>query len=63
MRALLRLRKILASHKELARKLNEFERKLGAHDAKFQIVFDAIRRLMEPLPAAENRRRIGFRQD
>src|SRR5947209_4830694 len=40
MRAFVRLREILASHKDLARKLEELERKLGEHDQKFQIVFE-----------------------
>lgn len=59
MRAFVRLREILATHKELARKLDELEKKLGEHDQKFQVVFEAIRQLMTP-PAATKRRRIGF---
>lgn len=51
MRAFVRLRQILASHAVLARKLAELERK---YDAKFKIVFDAIRELMEP-PAKKRR--------
>ncbi len=60
MRAFGRLRQILATHADLARKLHQLERKLGEHDEKFQIVFDAIRRLMSP-PIPKNKRRIGFR--
>ena len=59
MRAFVRLREILATHKELARKLEEIEKRLGEHDEKFQIVFEAIRQLMTP-PAATKKRRIGF---
>ena len=59
MRAFVRLREILATHKDLARKLDEHERKLGKHDEQFQVVFEAIRQLMAPPPAAK-RRRIGF---
>jgi hypothetical protein len=44
-RAFVRLRQILATHKDLAHKLEELERKLGQHDEKFRIVFDAIRQL------------------
>jgi hypothetical protein len=44
MRAFVRLRKILATYKELARKLEELEKK---YDAQFRVVFDAIRRLMK----------------
>ena len=56
MRAFVKLREMLASHKDLALKLAEMEKK---YDAQFKIVFDAIRELMtppEPKP-----RRIGFR--
>lgn len=45
MRAFVRLRGILASHKELAHKLNELESK---YDQQFKVVFEAIRRLMLP---------------
>lgn len=48
MRAFVRLRQILATHKDLVRKLEQLERKLGEHDEKFQIVFEAIRQLMAP---------------
>jgi hypothetical protein len=56
MRAFVRLRAILATHADLARKLATLEKK---YDAQFRVVFDAIRDLMRPPPAA--RRRIGFR--
>lgn len=55
MRAFVRLRQLLASHADLARKLNELERK---YDTQFKVVFDAIRKLMtEP---QRPKRRIGF---
>jgi len=55
MRAFVRLREILATHKDLARKLAALE---GKYDQQFKIVFDAIRKLMtEPEP---KRRPIGF---
>ena len=44
-RAFVKLREMLASHKDLARKLKEMEKK---YDAQFKIVFDAIRQLMSP---------------
>ncbi len=53
MRAFIRLRHILASHKELARRLDELEKK---YDAQFKVVFDAIRQLMSP----SEPKRIGF---
>ncbi len=45
MRAFVRLRQMLASDAELARKLDALEKK---YDAKFKMVFDAIRQLMTP---------------
>jgi hypothetical protein len=63
MRAFVRLREIMATHKDLARKLDELERKLGEHDRQFQVVFEAIHRLMAPLPEPEKKRRIGFGRD
>ena len=55
MRAFVRLRRMLASHADLARKLESLEKK---YDSQFKVVFDAIRQLMtqaEPL-----RKKIGF---
>jgi hypothetical protein len=63
MRAFVRLRQILATHKDLARKLDELERKLGEHDEHFRVVFEAIRQLMAPPADAEKKRRIGFARD
>jgi phage regulator Rha-like protein len=56
MRAFVKLREILSSHKELAAKIEELEQK---YDEQFQAVFDAIYELMEPSVKVE-RRRIGF---
>ncbi len=55
MRAFVRLRRILASHAQLARKLDALEKK---YDAQFKVVFDAIRELMTP--TQPYRRPIGF---
>ena len=55
MRAFVRLRQILASNAQLARKLEALEKK---YDAQFKVVFDAIRQLMAP--AEPSRRKIGF---
>lgn len=56
MRTFVRLRRILASHADLARKLNELE---SRYDEQFRVVFDAIRELMEP-PPPPPKRPIGF---
>jgi phage regulator Rha-like protein len=58
MRAFIRLRQMLASHVELARKLDALEKK---YDAQFKQVFEAIRRLMAP--PEPKRRTIGFRKE
>ena len=55
MRVFVRLREILATHKNLANKLEKLERK---YDAQFKVVFDAIRQLMAP--AEPKKRKIGF---
>ncbi|MBI3181283.1 MAG: ORF6N domain-containing protein [Myxococcales bacterium] len=55
MRAFVRLREMLASNHELARKFAAFEKR---YDAQFRVVFEAIRQLMEPPETP--RRRIGF---
>ena len=54
-RAFVRLRRILASHAALARKLDALEKK---YDAQFKVVFDAIRELMKP--PESKKRPIGF---
>ncbi len=63
MRAFVRLREILASHKELARKLDELERKWSEHDQKFALVFEAIRQLMLPPPEPEKKEKFGFARE
>ena len=55
MRAFVRLRKMLASNAELAKKLDALEKK---YDVQFRAVFEAIRQLMAP--REPKRRRIGF---
>ena len=55
MRAFVRLRRMLASHADLARKLEALEKK---YDAQFRVVFEAIRELMEP--PEPPKKRIGF---
>lgn len=55
MRTFVRLRQILASNAQLARRLDGLEKK---YDAQFKVVFDAIRQLMAP--PEPKKRRIGF---
>jgi len=56
MRAFVQMRRALIEHEELATKLDALEKK---YDERFEVVFDAIRQLMSPPPAGENRQ-IGF---
>jgi hypothetical protein len=55
MRTFVRLRQLLATNVELARKLEALEKK---YDAQFKVVFDAIRQLMRP--PEPKKRKIGF---
>jgi hypothetical protein len=61
MRAFVNLRKILSTHKELAQKLAELERKVESHDTEIHAIFDAIRQLMKS--PEKTKRRIGFSKD
>jgi hypothetical protein len=54
-RAFIYLRQMISEHAELARRIDELEEN---YDGKFQIVFDAIRDLIQP-PAKE-KKRIGY---
>lgn len=58
MRVFVRLREMMAAHKELAFKLIELEERVEGHDEKIQSIFEAIRQLMTP-PERE-RKKIGF---
>ena len=58
MRAFVRLRAMVSSVQDLARKLDALEKR---YDAQFKVVFDAIRKLMEPPEGSK--KRIGFRTE
>lgn len=58
-RAFVRLRQYLATHKDLARKLKNVERTQHEHSAHIQEIYDYIQRLLEPAPEPP-KRRIGF---
>jgi len=57
-RAFIRLRQLVGSHKEMASKLAELERKVASHDGNIKALFEAIRQLTAP--PAKPSRRIGF---
>lgn len=48
MRAFVKLREILLTHKELAKRLEELERKYQLHETDIQVIFEAIKQLLEP---------------
>ncbi|WP_035058390.1 ORF6N domain-containing protein [Desulfuromonas sp. TF] len=55
-RAFVKLREMITSNTEIARRLDELEQK---YDAQFRVVFDAIRQMM--MPEGKGRKEIGFR--
>ena len=61
MRVFVRLKEMIATHKELAHKLTLLEKRMGEKDEEIQTVFQLIRKLMAPPPApAKPKGRIGF---
>ena len=48
MRAFVKLREVLLTHKDLAQKLEELERKYQLHESDIQVIFEAIKKLLEP---------------
>jgi hypothetical protein len=58
MRVFVKLREIMATHKELAFKLVELEERIEGHDEQIQSIFEAIRQLM--IPPDPPRKKIGF---
>ncbi len=57
-RAFVKLREMLRTHKELARKLAELEKRIEGHDEEIIVLFEAIRQLMES--PEKTTKRIGF---
>jgi phage regulator Rha-like protein len=61
MRAFVKLREILSTHKELAQKLKELEFKIDSHDQQIQAIFDVINQLITP--SDPPKRKMGFTID
>ena len=57
-RAFVKLREMLSTHKELTHKLAQLERKIEKHDENIKLIFNAIRQLMAP--PEPKKRKIGF---
>ena len=62
MRAFVRLRQMIGTHKGLAVKLAELEQKIERQDEHIRTIFEAIKQLMAP-PHVTPRRKIGFHQE
>lgn len=60
-RAFVRLREILATNKELAKKLTELEERIEEHDQEIIALFEAIRQLMQPEETTS--KKIGFHEE
>jgi hypothetical protein len=58
MRAFVPLREAMASSKELARRLDELEKRIASHDESIQALFQALRQLMAPKEPPK--KQIGF---
>jgi len=65
MRAFVKLKELILTHKDLAEKIAELEKKYENHDNKIQLIFEAIKKLLEPVPAPPEPKKppIGFRRD
>jgi hypothetical protein len=59
MRVFVRIRQMLATHKELAYKLDALEQKIVQHDGEIATIFEAIQQLMAP--PATHTKKIGFK--
>ena len=61
MRVFAQLREMMISHKDLARKIEDMERKFKDHDQKIILIFEAIKRLLkETEEPSKNKMPIGF---
>jgi hypothetical protein len=59
MRAFVKLREVMTTHKDLAHKIGALERKYADHEEDIQVIFKAIRQLLEP-PPLPPKNRMGF---
>ncbi len=68
MRAFVKLKELLLTHKDLAEKIAALEKKYDTHDDKIQLIFEAIKKLLEPIPESPappepKKPPIGFSKD
>ena len=60
MRAFVKLRTLVTSHKDLARKIEDLERQYGDHDKKISAILATIQKMLDP-PVSKKKHPIGFR--
>ena len=63
MRAFVRLKQVLATHKELGGKLKELEQEVGRHNKLIIEIFEIIKQLTQPPTKPKRKPQIGFKQD
>jgi phage regulator Rha-like protein len=63
MRAFVKLKHVLATHKELAAKFKELEQEVGRHNKLIIEIFDIIKQLTQPTAEQKRKPQIGFRPD
>ena len=59
-RAFIKFRELISSHRELAVKLDQLESKIAIHDSEIRALFEAMRQLMKTPEKAK--RQIGFKK-
>ena len=59
MRTFTKLKEMLSAHADLRRKVNQLERRYEKHDNQIKVIFDTIKKLLEP--PKKKRRKIGFK--
>lgn len=62
MRAFVKLKELLLTHKDLAIKIDSLERRYANHDKKIKVIFEAIKQLLQP-QKTEEKKIIGFRTE
>lgn len=60
MRTFVRLRQLLATHEELARRLEQLEWRQNEQGQQIQVVFETIQHLIEAPAEETEKRRFGF---
>lgn len=63
MRAVVRLRRLLATPGELVAKLNELAETVKLHDEQIHAIAEVLRQMMEPPPPPASKHRVGFRAE